>query len=77
MPRKGVNLSPAAAAKNQAAISRWKSEHYENLSVPLKKGKRDAYKRLAASRGLSVSAMIQAYMDGEYKKEFGEEIQGL
>lgn len=64
MPRKGTSLSPSAKAKNQQAIVRWKLEHTENLSVSLRKGKRDAYKRLAAMRGTSVSALIQDHLDG-------------
>lgn len=68
MPRKGTKLSPSAKAKQDAAISRWKVEHYDNLSVPLKKGKREAYKQLASVRGTSVSALIQNYMDSECEK---------
>lgn len=74
MPRKGANLSTEAKSKQDAAIAAWKVAHIENLSIGLKKGKRDAYKRLAAARGTSVSAMIQDYMDREYRKEFGEPI---
>ena len=74
MPRKGTNLSPEAKEKNQKAITAWKIENMENLSIGLRKGKREKYKRLAAARGLSVSGMIQQFMDAEYKKEFGEEI---
>lgn len=73
MPRKGANLSPEAKKKNQKAITAWKIENMENLSIGLRKGKREKYKRLAAARGLSVSGMIQQYMDAEYKKEFGVE----
>ena len=73
MPRKGTVLSPEAQKKQNAAVTAWKLEHTENLSVCLRKGKRDAYKRLAAARGTSVSGMIQAYMDAEYRKEFGTE----
>lgn len=65
MPRKGTKLTPEAAAKNNAAITRWKLENTENLSICLRKGKRDAYKKLAAIRGVSVSSMIQDYMDAE------------
>ena len=71
MPRKGTKLSSEADAKNKEAIRRWKLENIENLSVGLRKGKRDAYKRLAEARGTSVSNMIQSYMDAEYEKEFG------
>ena len=69
MPRKGANMSPEAQERQRASISRWKTEHLENLSVCLRKGKRDAYKALAAGRGTSVSAMIQDYMDAECKKD--------
>ena len=68
MPRKGTQLSPEAVQRNNEAIARWKAENIENLSIGLRKGKRDAYKRLAAARGTSVSAMIQSYMDAECRK---------
>ena len=68
MPRKGTQLSPEAAAKNAASITRWKAENIENLTIGLRKGKRDAYKRLAALRGTSVAALIQNYMDNECVK---------
>lgn len=55
--------------KTYASQNRWKTEHYQNLSIALRKGKRDAYKELAKKRGTSVSAMIQAYMDEELRKE--------
>lgn len=55
--------------KNYASQNRWKAEHYENLSIALRKGKRDAYKALAEKRGTSVSGMIQTYMDEELRKE--------
>lgn len=69
MPRKGVKMSPAAIANQNAAIARWKVEHTDNLSISLRKGKREAYKKLAELRGSSVSGMIQAYMDAECAKE--------
>ncbi len=75
MPRRGVTMSPEATAKNNEAIKAWKLKNIDNLSIGLRKGKREAYKRLAAARGTTVSAMIQQYMDREYKKEFKEEIQ--
>lgn len=64
MPRKGTILSPAAAERQAAAAAEWHAKHYENLSVPLRKGKRDAYKELASKRGTSVSRLIQDYLDG-------------
>ncbi|MBR7146477.1 MAG: hypothetical protein IKD11_02005 [Oscillospiraceae bacterium] len=68
MPRKGAKVTPRAKASTDAAIARWKAENIENLSLGLRKGKRDAYKRLAELRGTSVSAMIQSYMDEECRK---------
>lgn len=76
MPRKGAKLSPESKARQDAAIARWKVEHYENLSIGLRRGKREAYKRLAAARGTSVSAMIQQYMDAEYEKTFLAPVPG-
>lgn len=69
MPRKGANLSAAASENQRTAIARWKKENTDNLSLPLRKGKREAYKQLAAIRGTSVSRMIQDYMDGECVRE--------
>lgn len=74
MPRKGAKLSPEAKAQQAEAIKAWKLANIENLSIGLRRGKRDAYKRLAAARSTSVSAMIQDYMDAEYLIEFGEPI---
>lgn len=51
MPRKGVKMSPKAIENQNAAIARWKVEHTDNLSISLRKGKREAYKRLAELRG--------------------------
>lgn len=75
MPRRGTKLSPVAAERQAEAIAAYHSEHYENLSIHLKKGKRDAWKRLVEARGTSMSAMIQDYMDGEYRREFGQDIE--
>lgn len=75
MPRRGAKLSPAAAQRQKEATAEWHAKNYQNLSLPLKKGKRDAWKALAAARGQSVSGMIQTYMDVEYEKEFGHPIE--
>ena len=72
MPRKGTRLSPEAEKRNADAIAAYHAQHYENLSITMRKGKRDAWKRLAEARGESVSGMIQRYMDSEYEKQFGE-----
>lgn len=69
MPRKGSKSpSPEVKSKNDAAIAAWHAANIENLSIGLRKGKRDAYKQLAAVRGTSVSALIQGYMDAECEK---------
>ena len=75
MPRRGARLSPEAAQHQKEATAAWHARNYENLSLPLKKGKRDAWKALAAARGQSVSGMIQTYMDREYEREFGHPIE--
>ena len=69
MPRRGTKLSPEAAARQAAAIAEWHLKNIENLSIGVRKGKREAYKKLAEIRGTSVSAMVQEYMDGECRKE--------
>ena len=69
MPRKGVRMSSKAIENQNKAIARWKVEHTDNLSLSLRKGKREAYKKLAELRGTSVSKMIQDYMDGECERE--------
>lgn len=75
MPRKGAKLSTAAAERQTAAVEAYHAANYENLSLHMRKGKRDAWKRLAEARGTSMSAMIQDYMDGEYRREFGKDIE--
>jgi len=64
MPRKGSRPpSPEVKAKNDAAIAAWHAKNVENLSIGLRKGKRDAYKRLAEKLGTSVSALVQTHLD--------------
>lgn len=68
MPRKGVNLSAEAKEKNAEAIKRWHRENTEGLTIRLRKGKREEYNRLAAARGVSLSALIQSLLDEELRK---------
>lgn len=68
MPRKGVNLSAEAKEKNAEAIKRWHRENTEGLTIRLRKGKREEYNRLAAARGISLSALIQSLLDAELHK---------
>jgi len=68
MPRKGANLSAEAKEKNAEAIKRWHRENTEGLTIRLRKGKREEYNRLAAARGISLSALIQSLLDEELRK---------
>lgn len=68
MPRKGVNLSAEAKEKNAEAIKRWHRENTEGMTIRLRNGKREEYNRLAAARGISLSALIQSLLDDELRK---------
>ncbi len=48
----------AVSKKQQACVTRYISEHYEQLSIRLKKGERDRYKAAAASLGVSVNQLF-------------------
>lgn len=69
MPKKGVVLSPEAAAKQAEAIKRWHKENTEALTIRVPKGERERYKRLAEARGKSVAAIVKDYLAGECEKE--------
>lgn len=57
------NLSPEAAAKQQAAQKEWHRENLERISVNVPKGKRELYKAKAAARGVSLNRLILDYLD--------------
>ena len=44
--------------KQQACVSRYRSKHYDHISVTVPKGERDRYKSLAARLGLSVNQLF-------------------
>lgn len=47
--------------KQQACVSRYRSKHYDHISITVPKGERDRYKSLAARLGVSVNQLfIQA-----------------
>ena len=69
MPRKGTNLSEDAEAKQREAIKAWHRENTVAITFRVRKEKQPRYKALAARRGVSLSGMIQAYLDGECEKE--------
>lgn len=69
MPRKGAKLSAEAQARQLEAIKAWHKEHTVAVSFRIRKEKHPLYKELAARRGVSLSGMIQAYLDAECEKE--------
>ena len=69
MPRKGAKLSKEAQAKQTEAIRAWHKENTVAITFRVRKEKQPRYKELAARRGMSLSGMIQAYLDGECEKE--------
>ena len=69
MPRKGTKLSPEAAERQQASIKAWHAENTEKIIFAVRKGKREKYKALAACRGISLSKLIQDYLDAECESE--------
>lgn len=44
--------------KQQACVSRYRSKHYDHISITVPKGERDRYKALAAKLGLSVNQLF-------------------
>lgn len=44
--------------KQQACVSRYRSKHYDHISVTVPKGERDRYKSLAAKLGVSVNQLF-------------------
>lgn len=69
MPKRGTVLSPEAIANNAHAIARWKKANIDNLSIGVRKGKREAYKQLAEVRGTTLSRLVQDYLDAECARE--------
>lgn len=57
-----------AISKSQLlATARYHDKNYDRISIDLKKGKRDFYKREAEKRGLSLAMLIQTGVE-EYIK---------
>lgn len=63
MPRKGVVLSPEAAARQAESIKKWQKENTTQLCLRVRKEKTEAYKELAEKKGVSLSALIQNALD--------------
>lgn len=44
--------------KQQACVSRYRSKHYDHISITVPKGERERYKALAERLGLSVNQLF-------------------
>lgn len=62
-----VPKGPAANAAKQ----RYNRNHYETISLVVKKGRRDEIKELAARYGLSVNALINVCIEKQEPKPAG------
>ena len=71
MPRKGTVLSEAAAQHQREATAAWHKEHTEVLkfAIRVRKDNADAYRQLAARRGVSLTSLIRDYLNAECQKD--------
>ena len=69
MPRKGTKLSEEAAQRQREAIRAWHKENTVAITFRVRKEKQPLYKELAARRGVSLSKVIQDYLDAECEKD--------
>ena len=61
-----------ASEAKRAANARYRQEKRDQLAVDIPKGKRDAYKRIAAELNLSLSQLIQNGVEGYALVHAGE-----
>lgn len=54
----------AVSKKQQACVSRYRSKHYDHISITVPKGERERYKALAARLGLSVNQLFIQAVEG-------------
>lgn len=54
--------------KSKSYVMNYIKEHKERIVLDVNKGKRDQYKRLAESRGKSLSKFITEYLETELQK---------
>lgn len=64
----------AISEAQRLAITKYRSEKRDQISVDVPKGKRDAYKRIAAELNLSLSMLIQNGVEGYATNHAGEVI---
>lgn len=65
-------LSDQALENERLAHQRWRSEHYERLYVYTPTGMRDALKKLAEKRGISLRELVIGVLQRELDSEGGE-----
>ena len=63
MPRRGANLSDAAAERQRESIARWQAENTDKICIRVRKGRREAYRALSEITGISVSRLITDHLD--------------
>ena len=63
MPRKGVKLSPEAAARQAAAVRKWQKEKTSVLNVRVRKEKHEEYRQMAQRIGKPLATIIREYLD--------------
>lgn len=61
----GSKYTPA----QKKAAEKYINNNLEIVSFRVKKGKREAYKKLSEKRGISLSEMLSTYLDHECEKE--------
>ena len=67
-----AKMSEEARRNQSKAQLEWHKENYDAIKFSVKKGKREAYKRLAEAKETSLAGLIQDALDCEYEKTFGE-----
>lgn len=50
------------------ATAKYNQKNYDVVSVRIKKGKKEKYKQLADSKGVSLAQLVQSVLDEECKK---------
>lgn len=63
MPRKGVKLSPEAAARQAEAIRNWQKENTSIINIRVRKEKHEVYRQMAQRIGKPLATIIREYLD--------------
>lgn len=65
------NLSEAAKARQAEAQKVWHRANLERFHIGFRKGELEKYRRLAASRGVSLASIVKDLLKKELIKEYG------